>query len=160
VFKKGISHEGAKARSKKATNARRHEGLEIMLRVPSPLPQETETLITRVIGGCIAVQRALGPGLLEAVYVRAMCIELSATAIAFERERLVELFYRDQPVARHRLDLVVNEVLVLELKSVASIQPVHHAQLLGYLRASKLPVGLLVNFNVPVLRDGVKRVIL
>jgi GxxExxY protein len=131
-----------------------------MLNIPSPLSEKTEALVKKVIGCCIEVHRVLGPGMLESIYVRATCLELDAAGIAYERERLVAVQYKGVPVAHHRLDMVVENQLVLELKGVERLLPVHRAQLLGYLRASKIKVGLLINFNVAVLRDGIKRVII
>src|SRR5262245_23008739 len=123
---------------------RRHEGTKNNgLRIASTLPAEIEALITRVIGCCIEVHKALGPGLLEAVYTRAMCIEFDATGLAYEREKTIELFYRGHRLCQYRLDIVVAGLLVLEIKCIERIQSVHHAQLLGYLRASKLRAGLL-----------------
>ena len=131
-----------------------------MLRVPSPLPTELEELITRVIGCLIVVHRTLGPGLLESIYSRAIGLELTAEGILFEREVQIPVSYREELLCVQRLDLVVASLIVLEVKSVERLNPVHHAQLLNYLRISKLHVGFLVNFNVPVLQDGLKRVVL
>ena len=131
-----------------------------MLRVPSPLPTEVEELITRVIGCLIAVHRTLGPGLLESIYSRAIGLELTAEGILFEREVQIPVSYREELLCVQRLDLVVASLIVLEVKSVERLNPVHHAQLLNYLRISKLHVGFLVNFNVAVLQDGLKRVVL
>ena len=131
-----------------------------MLRINSALDAETDQYVERVIGCCITVHSALGPGFLESVYVRAVGIEFKAQAIPFERERQVQVFYRGEVVSTSRLDVVAADRIVLELKCVERIHPVHHAQLIGYLRASKLRVGLLVNFNVPLLRDGLKRIVL
>ena len=131
-----------------------------MLRVASPLPTEVEELITRVIGCLIAVHRTLGPGLLESIYSRAIGLELSAAGIPFEREVEIPVSYRDELLCVQRLDIVVAGRIVLEVKSVERLNPVHHAQLLNYLRISKLNIGLLVNFNVPVLQDGLKRKVL
>ena len=131
-----------------------------MLRVASPLPTEVEELITRVIGCLIAVHRTLGPGLLESIYSRAIGLELSAAGIPFEREVEIPVSYRDELLCVQRLDIVVAGRIVLEVESVERLNPVHHAQLLNYLRISKLNIGLLVNFNVPVLQDGLKRKVL
>lgn len=131
-----------------------------MLRVKSPLPAEIEDLVTRVIGCCITVHRALGPGLLESICSRAVCIELEAEHIPFEREKLIPVTSRGQRLCYQRLDIVIAEQIVLEIKSVERLNPVHHAQLLNYLHVSKLRVGLLVNFNVAVLQDGIKRIVL
>jgi GxxExxY protein len=131
-----------------------------MLRVQSPLSAESEALVTQVIGCCIEVHRTLGPGLLEVVYTRAMCVELAASEVPYESEVAIPVMYRDQLLSHQRLDLVVAGQIVLELKAVERLAPVHQAQLLSYLRLSRLRIGLLVNFNVPVLHEGLKRIIL
>jgi len=131
-----------------------------MLRVPSQLPNDLEDLIHRTIGCCIAVHRALGPGLLENIYSRGICLELEATKIRFEAEKQIPVWYRGQLLCYQRLDLVVAEQIVIEIKAVERLNPVHRAQLLSYLRVSNLRVGLLMNFNVPVLQDGLKRIVL
>jgi GxxExxY protein len=141
--------------------SRRHEEEEDwMLRVPSQLPDDLEDLIHRTIGCCIAVHRALGPGLLENIYSRGVCLELQATKIPYEAEKQIPVWYRGQLLCYQRLDLVVAEQIVVEIKAVDRFNPVHRAQLLSYLRVSNLRVGLLMNFNVPVLQDGLKRVVL
>ena len=131
-----------------------------MLRVQSPVSAEIEALVTQVIGCCIVVHRALGPGLLEVVYTRAMCLELAASECSYESEVAIPVMYRDQLLCHQRADVVVAGQIVLELKAVERLAPVHQAQLLSYLRLSKLRIGLLVNFNVPVLHEGLKRIIL
>ena len=131
-----------------------------MLRVTSQLPDDLEALIRKTIGCCIAVHRALGPGLLEMIYARAVCIELNAEGMPFEPEKHYPVMYRDQLLCHQRLDLVVAGQRVLEIKSVERLGPVQHAQLLTYLHISKLRAGLLLNFNVPVLKDGMKRIVL
>jgi GxxExxY protein len=130
------------------------------LRIPSVLPPELELLITETIGCCVRVHCALGPGLQGKIVAEAVCIELDVSGLAFEREKRIPISYRGKFLWHHRLDLVVAEQIVLELKSVERLNPVHHAQVLSYLRASKLKVGLLMNFNVPVLQDGLKRIVL
>jgi GxxExxY protein len=131
-----------------------------MLRVHSPLPDEVETLVHETIGCCIAVHRVLGPGLLEGIYSRAVCLELTAAGIPFEREKTLPVIYRGELLCEHRLDFVVAGAIILEIKSVEHLAPVHHAQLLNYQRIAHVRAGLLVNFNVVVLRDGIKRKIL
>jgi len=157
------NHEDTKARrtllSDVTTNTRRREG-GFILRVPTRLSDELENLIHRIIGCCITVHRALGPGLLESIYSRAVCIELDAQSIQYEREKLIPVRYRDQVLCSHRVDIVVEKQLVLEIKAVERLHPVHHAQVLGYLRISQLPVGLLMNFNVAVLKEGLERIVL
>ena len=128
-----------------------------MLTVQSPLPPETESMIHDTIGCCIAVHRARGPGLLEVIYSRAIGLELTAAGIAFEREKAYPVTYRGELLCEQHLDFVVGRAIVLEIKSVELLAPVHHAQLLSYMRVSRLRVGLLMNFNVAVLRDGLVR---
>ena len=131
-----------------------------MLRVPSPLPEELEALVHRTIGCCIAVHRVLGPGLLEGIYRRAIRIELNAAGIHFECEKVIPVTYRGEFLCEQRLDFVVGGALILEVKSVEHLIPVHDAQLLNYMRIAHIRVGLLMNFNVVVLQDGIKRKIL
>jgi GxxExxY protein len=131
-----------------------------MLRIISPLSDELEALVSKTIGCCIAVHKALGPGLLEGIYSRAVCIELAEQAFTFEREKPYPVRYRGELLCHQRLDIVVADQLVIEIKAVDALSAVHRAQLLSYMRVSQLPVGLLINFNVVVLQDGIKRVIL
>jgi GxxExxY protein len=131
-----------------------------VLRIPSDLPDDLETLIHRTIGCCITVHRALGPGLLETIYARAVCIELDEQGIPFETEKPFPISYRGRFLCHQRLDFLVAAQLVLEIKSVDHLDRVHRAQILSYLRGCKLRAGLLINFNVPVLQDGLKRVVL
>jgi GxxExxY protein len=128
-----------------------------MLRIATPLPESTEALIREVIRCCIVVHRALGPGLLEATYVRALVLELRANNMQFEREKVVPVIYRGELLGEHRLDFIVANEVVVEMKAVEALAPIHHAQLLNYMRLAKCRVGLLINFNVPVLKDGVRR---
>jgi GxxExxY protein len=131
-----------------------------MLRIQSPLSKELETLIYDTIGCCIAVHRALGPGLLEHIYAKAVGLELTAAGISFDRERSYPVVYRGEPLCEQRLDLVVGDEIVVEIKSVEQLAPIHHSQLLSYMRVAQLRAGLLMNFNVPVLQDGLHRKVL
>jgi GxxExxY protein len=131
-----------------------------MLRVPTKLSDDLEDLVHRTIGCCIDVHRALGPGLLESIYSRAVCIELTRSGIAYEREKVIPVTYRDELLCSQRLDIVVANQIVLEIKSVERLHPVHRAQALTYLRVSRLPIALLMNFNVAVLPEGLKRIVL
>ena len=131
-----------------------------MLRVYSRLSQELEVLVHDTIGCCIAVHCELGPGLLEVVYSRALAVELKANNIAFEREKVFPVRYRDVYLCDQHLDFVIGGRLILEIKSVDQLADVHHSQLLHYMRLSKLPVGLLINFNVSVLKNGIARKVL
>ena len=119
----------------------------------------TDRLAQSVVGAAIAVHRVLGPGFLEAVYENALCVELDCRAIRFERQKVVPLHYRGRHVADHRLDLVIGGRIVVELKTVDGLAPIHVAQMISYLTATQLMLGLLINFRVPVLKDGIHRVI-
>jgi GxxExxY protein len=123
------------------------------------LSPEINSLATKTIGAAIAVHRELGPGFLEAAYEEALTLELGANGIHFERQFPIPVSYRDVQIAEYRLELVVGNLLIVELKAVEQLRPVHRAQVLSYLRAGGFDLGLLMNFNVPVLRDGIQRVI-
>jgi GxxExxY protein len=131
-----------------------------MLRIASSLSDDLEKLAHDVIGSCLAVHRELGPGLLEAIYTRAVGIELTARGIPFEAEKPVPVHYRGRPLCHQRLDLFIDKRLVLEIKSVDVFHPIHRAQVISYLRVTGARLGLLVNFNVPVLKHGIRRVAL
>jgi len=131
-----------------------------MLKISPQLDDELEALIHRIIGCCIQVHRELGPGLLERIYVRAICLELLANELPFEVEKGVPVTYRGVVLCQQRLDLVVAGKVLLEVKAVERLAPVHQAQVLSYLRVSGLRVGLLMNFNVTVLPDGLRRIVL
>jgi GxxExxY protein len=112
-----------------------------------------------VIGAAIEVHRVLGPGLFESIYEGALAIELKLRGIPFERQVAVQVDYKGHPIGHARLDLLVACCLVVELKSVEHLAPIHTAQVLSYLRATNLRHGLLLTFNVLALRLGIKRVI-
>ena len=113
----------------------------------------------RVIGAAIEVHRLLGPGFLESVYEEALCVELVLRGMHFARQVPVGVAYKGKPVGEARLDLLVDECLIVELKTAEAIAPIHVAQVISYLKATKLMLGLLITFNVTVLRRGIKRVI-
>ena len=122
---------------------------------------ETNALTDRIIGCAIEVHRELGPGLLEAVYERALCIELVVEQTStFKRQVGVPLYYKGELLSEHRPDLIVGERVVVEVKSIDRFNPVHTAQLLTYLRLCRIRVGLLLNFNSAFMRDGIRRVML
>ena len=131
-----------------------------MLRVSSPLDDETERYITEAMDCGFAVHKALGPGFPELTYRNAFCLELTAQKIPFECEKPFVVKYRDRPVSTHRVDLVVRNRLVVELKAVRILERVHEAQVLAYLKASQLPAGLLMNFGGATLKEGLRRIIL
>jgi len=113
----------------------------------------------RVIGAAIEVHRVLGPGFLESVYESALAIELEHQGIPFLRQVPIELGYRGKPVGEGRVDLLVDHCLVVELKAVEKLIPLHQQQLLSYLKVTNHRLGLLINFNVEVLRQGIRRVV-
>ncbi len=113
-----------------------------------------------VVDAAFDVHRALGPGFGELVYENALAIELGIRGKTVARQRRVAVEYKGRCVGEGRIDLIVEELLIVELKAVASLLSVHTAQLLAYLKASGRRLGLLINFDVPVLRHGIKRVIL
>lgn len=121
------------------------------------ISQALNDLSRQVIGAAIEVHRHLGPGLLESIYENALCIELTLRGVPFVRQHRVELQFKCHTVGDGRLDLLVGDHLVVELKAVERIEPVHEAHLLSYLRTTGLPLGLLINFNVPRLTDGLRR---
>jgi GxxExxY protein len=120
---------------------------------------EMDKLTERIIGCAIEVHRHLGPGLLESIYESALSIELEASGMKVRKQVAVPILYRGKLIGEHRVDLIVEDSVV-ELKSVERFDPVFEAQILTYLKVTKLRIGLLINFNSRLLRDGVKRFIL
>jgi GxxExxY protein len=113
-----------------------------------------------IIGAAIEVHKVLGPGLLESAYEECLCHELGLRGVAFERQVPLPLEYKGIKLdCGYRLDLVVEDHVIVELKSVNKIDPIHEAQLLTYLRLKKERLGLIINFNVAVLKDGVRRIV-
>lgn len=124
------------------------------------LDRETNTLSERVIGAAIEVHRELGPGLLESIYEQALCRELKINGIPFERQAVLPVHYKGELLdGTLRLDLVVSKTIIVELKAVDAMLPVHEAQLLSYLKLANKPLGLLFNFHAPILKQGLKRLI-
>jgi GxxExxY protein len=114
-------------------------------------------LTEKVIGCAIEVHRVLGPGLLESVYEEALCIELSDSGLKFQRQVNIPAVYKGREVGQYRIDLIVEEAVIVELKSVDRHDPVFEAQILTYLRVTGKKVGLLINFNSKLLKSGIKR---
>lgn len=119
-----------------------------------------DELSNHVMGLCIEVHRELGPGLLESAYEEALAHELSMAGLSFERQRDMPLLYKGVRLdCGYRLDLVIEGGLIVELKTVGELMPIHQAQLLTYLKLEQRSLGLLINFNVPLLKDGIRRVV-
>ena len=125
----------------------------------APVPAETEHVATAVIGAAIEVHRHLGPGFLEKIYQEALCLELHARGLAFERERAVVVHYRGTAIPGQRIDLIVSDRVLVELKAAARIDTAHEAKMISYLRTTGLRLGLLLNFNGPTIKQGLKRVV-
>jgi GxxExxY protein len=119
---------------------------------------ENDPLTERIIGCAIEVHRSLGAGLLERPYEAALCVELASQGIRYDKERQIPLLYRGINVGDFRPDLIVENAVVVEVKSVLQFEPVFVAQMLTYLRLTGLKRGLILNFNRSVLKAGIKRV--
>ena len=114
----------------------------------------------KILGCAIEVHRVLGPGLPEAACENALCIELQLRGISFERQRGFSVYYKGHLISEHRPDLIVANHVVVEVKSIERFAPVHHAQMLTYLRVASLKVGLILNFNSATMKEGTRRVVL
>jgi GxxExxY protein len=122
-------------------------------------PREDQ-LTEKVIGCAIEVHKVLGPGLLESAYEECFCYELGLNDLSFRRQVPLPVEYKGIKLdCGYRIDVVVNDLIVVELKTVEKLLPIHEAQLLTYLKLSRRSVGLLMNFNVPVLKQGIKRLV-
>ena len=111
-----------------------------------------------IIGAAIEIHRSLGPGLLEAVYEECLAREFTLRTIPFERQKPIPLVYKDLKLeCGYRLDFLVMSRIVVEIKSIEAIAPIHESVMLTYLRLSGSPLGLLINFNAPILKNGIKR---
>ena len=122
--------------------------------------EKLDKLAHEVIGAAIEVHRHLGPGYLEEVYQAALELELKLQGIPFEAQKSVSVSYKGHPIGEGRLDFLVDGILVVELKAVDALADIHKAQVISYLKATGLHLGLLINFNVPILKNGLKRIIL
>ncbi len=122
--------------------------------------ERIDSITEKIIGAAISVHRVLGPGLLESAYEECLCFELGQIGLSFERQVPLPVVYKEvQLNCGYKMDIVVERSVVVELKAVERIIPVHEAQLLSYLKLAGLKVGLLLNFHVPVLKNGLKRIV-
>jgi GxxExxY protein len=121
---------------------------------------EINLLTERIIGRAIEVHRILGPGLLEPAYETAMCVELDDAGISYVRQARLPALYKGRRLGEYRIDLIVDDLAIVEIKSAERNNPLFEAQVLTYLRITGKPVGLLINFNSRLLKDGVKRLLL
>jgi len=122
--------------------------------------QYINKITEKIIGCAIEVHRHLGPGLLEAIYEKALCYELDENHVIYERQVLIPVIYKGFNLGDSRIDLLVENEIIVELKSVDKMYPLHEAQVLSYLKMAGKRLGLLINFNLPVLKNGIKRIIL
>jgi GxxExxY protein len=121
---------------------------------------EFDRLSNIVIGAAIIVHKALGPGLLESAYEACMAHDLINGGHTVERQKPLPLQYKGVRLdCGYRMDMVVDGKIILEIKAVARLEPIHEAQMITYQRLSGIPVGLIINFNVPILKDGIKRIV-
>jgi GxxExxY protein len=124
-----------------------------------PIPGEDEELAHTILGAAIEVHRLLGPGFLESIYERALRHELALRGVACEHQKNLIVRYKDLDIPGQRLDLLVGGRVITDVKTVETLAPIHQAQLLSYLKTTGLRLGLLINFKVMVLKDGIKRVV-
>ncbi len=121
---------------------------------------EVDRLAHAVIGAAIDVHRILGPGFLEPVYEEALIVEMNLRDVPFVQQPGISVAYKGHNVGKGRLDLLVDGRLIVELKAVEKLAPIHKAQTISYLKATGLQLALLINFNVPVLKEGIQRIVL
>ncbi|MEP6894451.1 MAG: GxxExxY protein [Chloroflexota bacterium] len=126
--------------------------------IPSDMPENAIT--ERIIKCAIAVHRELGPGLLEAVYEEALDIECKYEGLDIQRQFKVQVLYRGQTIGEYKPDMLINDLVIVEIKSVERFDPVFEAQILTYLKITHKRVGLLINFNSRLVKDGIKRFII
>jgi len=131
-----------------------------MLRMNSALSADDDLVIGEVIAAALELHRALGPGYLESIYRRGMLVELQKRRLDVETEKIVEVWYRGELLGTHRVDLIVQGLVVVELKAVERLEPVHRNQMVASLKSTKLRAGLLINFNTALLKQGLRRVVL
>jgi len=122
--------------------------------------EKLNILTEKIIGCAIEVHRNLGPGILESIYEKALCYEFGAIGMRYKNQVVIPIIYKGTNLGEHRIDILVEDEIIVELKAVDRNDPVFVAQVLSYLRLAHKKLGLLINYNVPVLRNGIKRIIL
>ncbi len=123
------------------------------------LPEPIEQIGKQVLDAAFAVHRQLGPGFLEKFYEEALCIELAARGVPFIRQKPISVYYREHLLGKQRLDLLVADLVIVEVKAVEEMTPVFKAQVISYLTATGLRLGYLINFNTALLKNGIHRVV-
>ena len=124
-----------------------------------PIPAADEKIARDIIGCAIEVHRILGPGFIECIYQKALEYELTLLGYTVEYEQPILVPYKDKLLSGHRVDLLVSGRIIVELKTVETISEVHQAKVISYLKATSLRLGLIINFNVLILKDGIKRIV-
>jgi GxxExxY protein len=130
-----------------------------MLQVHSPLTAEEEAIVRRTLDAGFAVHRELGPGFKEKIYEEAYSLELAARNLVFERQKRIEVCYKGHSIPGQKIDLIVEGLVLLELKAVPKLRRIHKAQVVSYLKTTGLRVGFVINFNTEWFKTGVKRVV-
>lgn len=129
--------------------------------IKTDIPDETNKVSEAVVDSAFQVHKQMGPGLLESIYESCLVRELEKKGVSYERQKEIPVFYDGKPLSeRFRVDLMVEEKVVVELKAVDSLLPIHQAQVMTYLKLTGVQVGLLINFNVRWLKHGIQRVVL
>jgi GxxExxY protein len=123
------------------------------------IPPEDEELAHKIIGAAIEVHRILGPGFLESVYEKALEYELKSRGLRVARQQELVVHFKELRIEGQRLDLIVGGRIIVELKAIDTVPPIHQAKLLSYLKAADLRLGLIINFNATVLKDGIQRMV-
>ena len=126
----------------------------------APIPEDTERIGKALLDAAVEVHRHLGPGFLERIYKDPLCHELSLRDVPFESQKPVRVSYKGVPIGDQRIDLLIADKVIAELKATESILPIHEAQLLSYLKATNLRLGFIINFKVRLLKHGIKRMVL
>ena len=129
-----------------------------MLNKYADLTPEQEAIVSATISCAITVHRELGPGFKESIYHTAFRIELDSRTISFESEKPILVRYRQWSIPGQKIDLIVAGIVLVELKAIPRLRPIHKYQVQSYLRTTGLPIGLLMNFNAPLLKDGLERI--
>ena len=120
---------------------------------------ETNALAKAVIGAAIEVHKQLRAGLNESIYEQSLCVEMRLRGIPFECQKVLHITYKGERVGKQRIDLIIGGKLIVELKAVETLAPIHTAQLITYLKLTKCKLGLLINFNQILLKEGIKRIV-
>ena len=126
----------------------------------APIPEETEKVGRAVLDAAIEVHRHLGPGHLERIYEEALCKELALRNTPCEQQKPVQVLYKGASIGEQRLDLLVGGLVIVEIKAVDNVHPIHKAQLLSYLKTTDLRLGFIINFKVRLFKQGIKRSVL